>query len=61
MGRKGEMVQELGDIQVERRFRALARGRGLVTTRVWSDLSAGGAVGAVLGGRGACGAPKWEL
>ena len=26
-----------------------------------SDLASGGAVGAVLGGRGACGALKWEL
>ena len=26
-----------------------------------TKMSAGGAFGAVLGGRGACGAPKWEL
>ena len=30
-------------------------------TRVGPKMAAGGAVGAVLGGRGACGAPKWEL
>ena len=30
-------------------------------TRVGPKMPAGGAVGAVLGGRGACGALKWEL
>ena len=51
VGRKGEGVQELGDIQVERRFRALARGRGLGGS-VGSNLAPGGAVPASLGGPG---------
>ena len=50
-GRKGEGVQELGDIQVERRFRALARGRGLGCS-VDPKVPAGGAVPASLGGPG---------
>ena len=52
--------QELGDIQAQGKTKAEARGRGLGCS-VCPNLSAGGAVGAVLGGRGAGRALKWEF
>ena len=55
-----EGVQELGAIQAERRFRALAGGRGLGGS-VCTKMPAGGAVGAVLGGPGDGRALKWEF
>ena len=56
----GEGVPELEGIQAKGWLQAKARGGGwrLGWAQTWH---AGGAVGAVLGGRGACGALKWEL
>ena len=59
-GSVGERVQELGGIQAQGKTKAEARGRGLGGS-VGIKVSAGGAVGAVLGGRGAGRALKWEF
>ena len=58
--RWGRGFKVLGDIEAQGKTKAGSWGQG-AGCRLGTDMSAGGAVGAVLGGRGAGRALKWEF